>query len=82
MITRFHGEGTLHFPNGSTFTSTWIKGKATGKSRARGQFSFEDGLKFYEGEWAYCTEDDRRFYEELVDGLRPAGLLCTLYLHI
>lgn len=27
----FHGEGTLHFPNGGTFSATWIHGKAVGK---------------------------------------------------
>ena len=41
------------------------------------RYVFSDGLPYTEpadGEWEYCREDgDRRFYSELVNGLRPAG---------
>ena len=70
----FHGEGTLVFPNGAEFKAIWEHGRATGKSEARGDYFFSDGLKFEERDWEYCTDDDRRFYRELQDGLRPAGL--------
>jgi hypothetical protein len=28
----FHGEGTLHFPNGAVFKATWRHGKAVSKT--------------------------------------------------
>ena len=28
----FHGEGTLHFPNGGSFAATWCHGKAVSKT--------------------------------------------------
>uniref|UniRef100_A0A7S3EPL6 MORN repeat-containing protein 5 n=1 Tax=Haptolina ericina TaxID=156174 RepID=A0A7S3EPL6_9EUKA len=68
----FHGEGTLQFPDSGKYEATWRHGKAV-----RGRYVFSDGLPYTEpadGEWEYCREDgDRRFYSELVNGLRPAG---------
>eukprot|EP01147_Barroeca_monosierra_P002816 gene2816-5659_t len=69
----FHGEGTLIFQNGAKFTAIWEHGRATGTTPSRGDYFFADGLKFEEIDWEYCTDDDRRFYQELLHGLQPAG---------
>ena len=43
----------------------------------KGHYVFADGLEYSDpadGEWSYCRPDgDRRFYSELVSGLRPGG---------
>lgn len=39
----------------------------------QGQYTFADGLRFEEGGWPYCNEEDRRFYQERVNGIPPAG---------
>ena len=39
----------------------------------QGVYTFHDSLKFSEGDWTYCDEDDRRFYTERVGGIQPAG---------
>lgn len=69
----FHGEGTLQFADGcGKYHARWEHGKAI-----KGRYVFADGLAYTEptdGEWTYCRGDgDRRFYSELVEGLRPAG---------
>ncbi|KAL1524492.1 hypothetical protein AB1Y20_019386 [Prymnesium parvum] len=68
----FHGEGTLQFPGSGKYHATWVHGKAIS-----GNYVFADGLPYTDpadGEWDYCRPDgDRRFYSELVNGLRPAG---------
>jgi len=66
----FHGEGTLQFPEMGKYHATWRHGKAI-----TGRYVFDDGLPYTaDGEWEYCRADgDRRFYSELVTGLRPAG---------
>ena len=68
----FHGEGTLQFAGCGKYHARWEHGKAT-----KGRYVFSDGLAYTEpqdGEWTYCRDDgDRRFYSELVEGLRPAG---------
>ena len=68
----FHGEGTLQFADCGKYHAKWEHGKAV-----KGRYVFADGLAYTEptdGDWAYCREDgDRRFYSELVEGLRPAG---------
>eukprot|EP00966_Prymnesium_polylepis_P238631 5518658-Prymnesium_polylepis.1 len=52
------------------YHATWRHGKAI-----TGRYVFDDGLPYTaDGEWEYCRADgDRRFYSELVTGLRPAG---------
>ena len=40
----------------------------------QGVYSFSDGLRYDEGDWNYCDEDDRRFYSERLDGVKPAGM--------
>ena len=69
----FHGEGVLEYPGGcGKYHATWNRGKVV-----TGRYVFADGLEYTspaDGEWSYCRPDgDRRFYSELVSGLRPAG---------
>ena len=67
----FHGEGTLQFDGCGKYIATWERGKAV-----TGRYVFSDGLAYTEPstEWQYCKADgDRRFYSELVEGLRPSG---------
>jgi hypothetical protein len=68
----FHGEGTLQFADAGKYHARWERGKAI-----KGRYVFSDGLAYTEpadGQWTYCRGDgDRRFYSELVEGLRPAG---------
>ncbi|CAI2726158.1 unnamed protein product [Schistosoma spindalis] len=63
----FHGEGTLHFLNGSKYHATWEKGKPK-----NGETIFSDGLRYTEGAH-YVDEFDRRFYTEICSGIKPAG---------
>ncbi|XP_051835534.1 MORN repeat-containing protein 5 isoform X2 [Antechinus flavipes] len=65
----FHGKGTLHFPNGSQYDATWEKGKII-----QGKYTFADGLMYKEEKWLYCDGYDRRFYTEICEGLKPAGI--------
>ncbi|KAJ3293023.1 MORN repeat-containing protein 5 [Borealophlyctis nickersoniae] len=37
----------------------------------QGKYTFKDGLEYSLASWDYCTELDRRFYSERVDGFRP-----------
>jgi len=68
----FHGEGTLTFPDCGKYVATWERGKVV-----RGEYFFADGLAYVDpadAAWGYCQPNgDRRFYTELVNGLRPAG---------
>ena len=40
-----------------------------------GSYTFNDGLKYNDEEWKYCNGHgkDRRFYSEIIDGIKPAG---------
>lgn len=42
----------------------------------QGSYTFADGLQYEEVDWDYCIDNDRRFYSERCNGLRPAGLPC------
>ncbi|KAM3873823.1 MORN repeat-containing protein 5 [Diretmus argenteus] len=64
----FHGKGVLYFPTGSKYEGTWDKGLAK-----QGTFSFADGLVYQEKDWEYLDSDDRRFYSEKLNGLKPGG---------
>ncbi|XP_075900947.1 MORN repeat-containing protein 5 [Nelusetta ayraudi] len=64
----FHGHGVLHFPNGSKYEAKWENGIAL-----QGSYTFADGLQYEEADWDYCIDNDRRFYSERCNGLRPAG---------
>ena len=39
----------------------------------QGNYFFNDGLNFELENWAYCKNDDRRFFSETQNGLKPAG---------
>ena len=41
-----------------------------------GKYLFYDNLEFdfqHKDNWKYCNKDDRRFYTEIMQGLRPEG---------
>jgi len=40
----------------------------------QGVYTFSDGLNFEEEDWDYCDGYDRRYYTEIKDGLKPAGV--------
>ncbi|XP_077163327.1 MORN repeat-containing protein 5 isoform X1 [Paroedura picta] len=65
----FHGKGTLHFPSGSKYEGTWDCGIAI-----EGKYTFADGLEYKDDKWHYCDGYDRRFYTEICNGLKPAGI--------
>ncbi|KAJ3033856.1 MORN repeat-containing protein 5 [Rhizophlyctis rosea] len=63
---QFHGDGTIHFTNGGKYEARWENGLAV-----QGLYTFKDGLEYAPSQWDYCTELDRRFYTERVNGFRP-----------
>ena len=71
---RFHGRGTLYFPNGGKFEAEWERGRAVGSSGSGGQLTFRDGLQYQETDWRYCDRIDRRFWTEICHGIKPAGI--------
>ena len=71
---RFHGRGTLYFPNGGKFEAEWERGRAVGPTGSGGQYTFKDGLQFQEVDWRYCDRVDRRFWTEICHGIKPAGV--------
>jgi len=40
----------------------------------QGKYTFADGLPYEEENWEYCDGYDRRFYTEIKNGLKPAGI--------
>lgn len=69
---KFHGEGTLYVAGGS-FKGYWQNGELVD-----GGFIFEDGLQYLKvGHkfWDYCSANDRRFYQEIKDGISISGPL-------
>ncbi|CAF0860137.1 unnamed protein product [Didymodactylos carnosus] len=64
----FDGHGTLHYANGAKYEATWKNGIAL-----EGKYTFPDGLAYESENWEYCDGYDRRFYTEIIDGLKPAG---------
>ena len=64
----FHGEGTIFVPGAGIYKAFWKEGK-----EVSGDYTFADGLQYEKKDWKYCTLDDRRFYTEIQDGLKPAG---------
>lgn len=66
---QFHGEGTLFVKNGY-YQGLWRQGRLVD-----GGFIFGDGLQHRKvgyKYWDYCSRYDRRFYQEIKDGL-PVG---------
>ena len=72
--TRFHGYGTLYFTNGGKFEAEWESGRAVGPASG-GQYSFRDGLQYQDDDWRYCDGIDRRFWSEVCQEIKPAGIL-------
>lgn len=64
----FHGDGSLIYPNGGKYKAKWQRGYAI-----EGGYIFSDGLEYKDTNWKYVSASDRRFYSEVIDGLRPAG---------
>ena len=66
----FHGPGTLYFPDGNKFTGEWENGRVI-----NGRYTFADGLTYEADQlkWQYCNKNDRRFFTEICNGLKPAG---------
>ncbi|XP_029155971.1 MORN repeat-containing protein 5-like isoform X1 [Nylanderia fulva] len=64
-----HGCGSMYWPRGQVMDGIWNRGKIDRQKR----YTFADGLSYREAEWDYCTFPDRRFYNCIVNGLRPAG---------
>jgi hypothetical protein len=62
----FNGKGTLFFKTGGRYDADWENGKVVENGRAR--YTFSDGLEFDKVLWEYCTDVDRRFYHERVNG--------------
>lgn len=71
---KFHGQGVLHFKNGTSFHGVWIDGVCQANKTG---IKFNDGLEYNENEedWDYCNpeKNDRRFYIERCHGLKAAG---------
>ncbi|KAJ3269636.1 MORN repeat-containing protein 5 [Terramyces sp. JEL0728] len=44
------------------------------------KFTFDDGLVYKKEDWDYCTEKDRRFYQERINGFLPGQRLTNLKL--
>ena len=64
----FHGNGTLYLPGRGRYEAVWDHGKVVS-----GKMFFEDNLEFQNENWFYCAADDRRFANEVTNGLNPAG---------
>ena len=77
-MDRFHGNGTVTFPNGCHFTTTWHLNSLTTAT-----LHFPDDLTAPTltnpspstnttallSAWPYCTDADRRYHAELCHGL-------------
>nr|XP_039250268.1 MORN repeat-containing protein 5-like [Styela clava] len=60
--------GTLHFNNGGRYEGEWKNG-----IELNGEYIFSDGLQYDPEDWSYCSENnDRRFYPEHINGLKPS----------
>lgn len=71
----FQGEGKLVYPNvkiqlvqGGYYKAKWEEGKMIG-----GEYIFNDNLTFEKDNWKHCLDDDRRFYQEYLHGIKPSG---------
>ncbi|KAI9192974.1 uncharacterized protein BJ171DRAFT_432647 [Polychytrium aggregatum] len=63
---QFHGHGTIHFKHGGLYDAEWENGVAV-----QGTYTFKDGLEYEPEDWDYCTDKDRRFFSERVNGFPP-----------
>jgi hypothetical protein len=75
---KFHGEGIL-FVKGGRYRGLWKHGQLVD-----GGFIFEDELHYLKvGHkfWDYCSPQDRRFYNEIKDGVSKDGPLRDISSH-
>ncbi|KYQ53969.1 MORN repeat-containing protein 5 [Trachymyrmex zeteki] len=63
-----HGRGSMYWPRGQRMDAIWNRGKMVQR-----RYTFADGLSYRENDWDYCVYPDRRFYNCIVNGLKPAG---------
>jgi len=59
---------TIIDPNGGKYKAKWEYGKMIS-----GDYYFNDNLKYESKGWNYCQTEDRRFYPEILNGIKPAG---------
>ncbi|XP_076395341.1 MORN repeat-containing protein 5 [Megachile rotundata] len=64
----FHGHGTMSWLHGQRMDGVWYHGECN-----KNRYTFNDGLTFYKKDWKYCKFPDRRYYECIKHGLKPAG---------
>ena len=70
---QFHGTGTFYCPKskgGGRWEGFWEEGVMTD-----GKFIFDDDLVYEESQWAYCSNRDARFRNEIKDGVSKLGPL-------
>ncbi|KAF4689846.1 hypothetical protein FOZ60_001038 [Perkinsus olseni] len=70
------GKGEYTFPNGTVYSGDFINDEFDGEGTLTfpdGDMSFGDGLDFEDKDWGYLNNGDRRFYDEVKHGIRPAG---------
>lgn len=65
----FHGYGELVYPSGYKIRARWANGIPHNIV-----FIFNDELIFSDYDWDYCTDSDRRYNFEIINGLKPIGL--------
>lgn len=54
---------------GGYYKAQWEEGKMVS-----GEYFFKDNLKYEQPEkWKHCINEDRRFYEEYLNGIKPSG---------
>lgn len=61
-----HGINTFKYPNGAILGGLWIDGEI----KKIDDYQFENGCMY---NIKYCQISDRRFHNELINGLNPAG---------
>ena len=60
----FQGPGTIVFPNGGRFVGIFNQGILQ-----QGKYYFKDELAYKPSGWDYCTVKDRRFWDEIKNGI-------------
>uniref|UniRef100_A0A8C6YAB6 Uncharacterized protein n=1 Tax=Naja naja TaxID=35670 RepID=A0A8C6YAB6_NAJNA len=54
--------------------NAWFCSTLTLNLARQGKYTFSDGLEYKDNKWHYCDGYDRRFYTEICNGLKPAGI--------
>jgi hypothetical protein len=69
--TRLSGKMELHYMYFQFIVFFSSKSANLISDKKKGQYTFADGLEYKEQEWDYCVDDDRRFYNERLNGIQP-----------